>query len=616
MNKYLIKIKNEEKFVKKILKKKNIDRNLDLINNYQLSETFYDNLIKSIKYNLEKNKNTRKINLFIISNYTKEVFADIIKENFLKRKIIVNTSYLDFNNILSNEISLSNKNPNVFLVYCGHDDIIKFSSFDNQSNYVNSSINIFIRNLKKIIDKVIQIKNSKIFISNFSNFSNSEYGNYTSFIKNNKFQLIEKLNYQIKKLINKYKIYLIDNWYISNQYGLKNLEEVEMFYIARIPFSMSFADNYYFVFSNLVSISFGNTKKVLILDLDNTLWGGILGDDGYNGIEIGSDTPLGNIYLDFQRLIKNLKKRGILLAICSKNYLSNVKEVFKKNKNMILKYNDFVSVKANWEDKHKNIFKISEELNLGLDSFVFIDDSQMERDIIRENLPEVTVPELPSNPSTYKDLIVNRLYFDLTNLSKEDKKRSKSYISENKRHKLRSKFKSDEQYFSSLEMTADIKSFSKINIDRIVQLFQRSNQFNLTTIRYSHLDIENFIKNNDKIFTFQISFKDKFSDYGIIALIVCEKNKSNLLIKNWVMSCRILNRTLENFILNQIIDFCKKKKILNLNGIYIPTKKNVLVKNLYNKLSFNLVNKKKNAINYTLNVCNYKSKNTYIKFKN
>ena len=240
----------------------------------------------------------------------------------------------------------------------------------------------------------------------------------------------------------------------------------------------------------------------------------------------------------------------------------------------------------------------------------------MERDIVRENLPEVTVPELPPNPSAYKDIIIDRLYFDLTNLSKEDKKRSKSYISENKRIKLRNKFKSDVQYFNSLEMTANVKSFSKNNIDRIVQLFQRSNQFNLTTTRYSHTDIQKFIKDNDKIFTLQIGLKDKFSDYGIISLIVCEKDKSNLLIKNWVMSCRVLNRSLESFILNEIIIFCKKKKILNLNGIYIPTKKNILVKNLYNKLGFRLINKKKNTINYTLNVYNYKPKNTYIKLKN
>tara|TARA_Y100000768_G_scaffold330250_1_gene268870 strand:- start:1474 stop:3324 length:1851 start_codon:yes stop_codon:yes gene_type:complete len=616
MNNFLAKIKEEKKVIKKILAKKNINRNLDLINNYQLSETSYDNLIKSINLNLKKNKNTTKINLIIISNYTKEIFANIIKENFLKRKILVNILYFDFNSVLSNKISLSSKIPNIFLIYCGHDDFIKFSSFDNQTNYNNSDINTFIQHLKNIVDIVTQIKNTKIFISNFSNFPNSEFGNYTSFINNNKFQLIEKLNYKIKKLVNNHKINLIDNWFISNQYGLKKLEEVEMFYVARIPFSISFANNYYFIFSNLVSISLGNTKKVLILDLDNTLWGGILGDDGYEGIEIGNDTPLGNMYLDFQKIIKNLKKRGILLAICSKNSLSNVKEAFKKNKNMILKYNDFVSIKANWQDKHKNILKISEELNLGLDSFVFIDDSPMERDIVRENLPEVTVPELPPNPSAYKDIIIDRLYFDLTNLSKEDKKRSKSYISENKRIKLRNKFKSDVQYFNSLEMTANVKSFSKNNIDRIVQLFQRSNQFNLTTTRYSHTDIQKFIKDNDKIFTLQIGLKDKFSDYGIISLIVCEKDKSNLLIKNWVMSCRVLNRSLESFILNEIIIFCKKKKILNLNGIYIPTKKNILVKNLYNKLGFRLINKKKNTINYTLNVYNYKPKNTYIKLKN
>ena len=311
---------------------------------------------------------------------------------------------------------------------------------------------------------------------------------------------------------------------------------------------------------------------------------------------------------------KKLKTKRYFITICSKNSLMNVKEVFKKNKNMILKNSDFVSVKANWQDKHKNIIEISKELNLNLDSFVFIDDSPMERDIVRENLPEVSTPELPLYPSFYKDILLDRLYFDVTNLSKEDKKRSKSYLTESKRISLRNKLKSDDEYFYSLKMKANLKRFSLNNLDRIVQLFQRSNQFNLTTIRYSHLDIKSLIKN--KNFTLEVSFKDKFSNYVIISLLVCEKINKNLYIKNWVMSCRVLNRSLEKLILNTLMNYCKKSNIQNLYGTYIRSKKNALVENLYNNLGFETIKSKKNLKNYISSVKNYQNKKTFIKLEN
>ena len=614
LRKFLTQPLNEKKVVKDNLNSNNLDKSLSLIDSFQLSEDSYNKILQFINKKLKEDKKTKKINLIIISNYTKKVFEAKIIENFLKKKILVNILYLDFNTVFLNKIKIKNKNSNIFLIYCGHDDLIKFSNYNNNSSYKNVDINNVKNCIEKIISIVSQNINSKIFISNFSNFSNSEFGNFVSLVKKNKFELISKLNRVINKLIDKYNVYLIDNYNISNQFGLKNLEVKEKYYLAKIPFSLDFADYYFYNLSNLASISLGNTKKVLVLDLDNTLWGGVLGDDGYNGIEIGNDTPIGNVYYDFQKEIKNLKKRGVLLAICSKNSLLNVKEVFKKNRNMILKYSDFVCVKANWQNKHKNILEISKELNLSLDSFVFIDDSPMERDMVRENLPEVSTPELPLDPSFYKDIMLDRLYFDVTNLSSEDKKRSKSYLTESKRISLRNKLKSDDEYFYSLKMKANLKNFSLSNIDRIVQLFQRSNQFNLTTIRYSHLDIKNLIKN--KNFTLEVSFKDKFSDYGIISLLVCEKIKNNLYIKNWVMSCRVLNRSLEKLILNTIMNYCKKNKIKNLLGTYIRSKKNALVENLYCNLGFDTIKSKKNFKNYISSVNNYQIKKTFIKLEN
>jgi FkbH-like protein len=355
-------------------------------------------------------------------------------------------------------------------------------------------------------------------------------------------------------------------------------------------------------------------KLNIVLDLDNTLWGGTLGDDGYDNISIDNQTPQGKVFFDFQKIVLNLKKRGILLAICSKNFEKNVKQAFEKNPNLVLKYKDFVSVKANWNNKANNIQNISKELNIGLDSFIFLDDNPAERELVRTFLPNVTIPELPSDPSYYKDILLNNFYFDLISLSKEDVSRSKTYISNFKREKLKEKFNDFNSYLRSLKMVCEYSSFKKEDYDRIVQLFLRSNQFNFTTTRYSLKDIHNIISDKMRV-TFQFSFKDKFSNYGIISLIIGTIKKNELFIDNWVMSCRVLNRTLENFILNSIVKYCKIKKIKKIVGIYIQTKKNSLVKKLYIDLGFLRINNPKNSLQFFYDIGTHKNKQTLVEEK-
>jgi FkbH-like protein len=299
-----------------------------------------------------------------------------------------------------------------------------------------------------------------------------------------------------------------------------------------------------------------------------------------------------------------------LLAVCSKNTEKTAKDAFKK-KNMPLKLSDFVSFKANWNDKATNIKEISKELNLSMDSFVFFDDNPMERDIVRKNIPDLSIPEINSDPSKYIRDIVTPGYFDVISYSKEDVKRTQTYKSNIKRHNLLKKSVDINSYLMSLNMKSNMSKFKLKNIERIVQLFLRSNQFNLTTTRYQKKDIINFIKNKNN-YTLQVDLSDKFGQNGIVSLLAGNLSNNILIIENWVMSCRVLSRTLEQAILKKIAYDLKKFNINKIIGLYKPSSKNKLVIEHYKNLKFKILKKTKEKTFWGLDLNNYKAN----KYKN
>lgn len=601
---------HNKKIIRKFIKSNNINGLINILEQNKLEESLFDDV-----YNFLKKKNRlskfKKINFLIVSNCSVNIYSRLIDKLFIKKKINVKIYFQDFNNIFVSKKVNDLKKIDVALIYCNNEDLGSFSSYEEKIKYNPSDIITVINYIENIIKKLLIFKIPKIFLSNLSKFSNSELGNYTRLYKKNKFLYIEKLNQEIDNIIKKNNIYLFDNNHLTAKFGLDKYYENDKFYFAKIPFTRDFAEYYFSRFINLLEISFGKIKKVLITDLDNTLWGGVLGDDGPLGVDVGTDTPTGKAFLVYQRFLSNLKSRGVLLAICSKNSLDNVKEVFRKNKNMILKISDFVIIKANWLNKAKNIQEISQELNLNLDSMIFIDDSPVERQLVKNYLPSITVPEIPKDPSYVTKYIADNYFFDLVSLSDEDFKRSQSYTSNRKRKILRENIDNVDDYLKSLKMKAKINKFKKENIQRIVQLFHRSNQFNTTTIRYNNADIERFIKKDDKL-TFAISFKDRYSNYGIVSLLVCNKIKKVFEIENWCMSCRVLNRTLEEFIINYLINFSKKNKIDLIKANFVKTDKNFLVSELYKNLGFNLSKKNFSIKKYTCSINQIKNFKTFI----
>ena len=330
----------------------------------------------------------------------------------------------------------------------------------------------------------------------------------------------------------------------------------------------------------------GRSFKCLVLDLDNTVWGGVIGDDGMEGIALGQGSPLGEAYVAFQDYCRELTRRGIILAVCSKNDESNAVEPFEKHPDMVLRRGDIASFVANWSDKAGNIRAIAEELNIGLDSLVFIDDNPFERNLVRQELPMVAVPEVSDDPVGYPVALSDAGYFEGLSVTDEDRERTSQYQGNKARDALKASATDLPAYLRGLEMELIVKPFDRIGLQRIVQLINKSNQFNLTTRRYTDEDVL-AVMGDPEAFGLQLRLLDRFGDNGVIAIIIGRLQETkDLLIDTWLMSCRVLGRQVEPTTLNLIAEQAKKLGAKRVVGEYIPTKKNGMVKDHYARLGF------------------------------
>ena len=372
---------------------------------------------------------------------------------------------------------------------------------------------------------------------------------------------------------------------ISSLYGKIEWFDYSAYFLSKSYCKLEFLEHMVDPFEKYIIAASGKVRKCIVLDLDNTLWGGIVGDLGYDGIQIDPNNAIGEAYRYFQNYLLLLKERGVILAVCSKNDEDNAKEPFEKNVNMILKMNDISCFIANWEDKASNIKRISDELNIGLDSLVFVDDNPAEREIVREFLPEVMVVDIPNDPALYVNALEKCNLFSWIKLTKEDLLRSNSYIENRNREELQAQFVDYEQYLKALEMHGEVKEITETEVSRFAQLLNKSNQFNLRTIRYTEAEI-NELRKNDGYSCISVKLRDKFSEYGIISCIILRFVNEKCFIESWVMSCRVLKRKVENFAFDYICDVAKENGCSSIIGEYIPSKKNNMVSTFYDSLGF------------------------------
>jgi FkbH-like protein len=353
-------------------------------------------------------------------------------------------------------------------------------------------------------------------------------------------------------------------------------------------------------------------KKVLVLDLDNTLWGGVVADDGLEGIELGDTSPRGEAFKAFQKYIASLKQRGVLLAVCSKNDHAKAAEPFEKHPDMVLKMEDIVSFKANWEPKSENIRAMAPELNLGLDSFVFVDDNPAEIEIVRRFVPEVTAILLGPDPAGYVAQLADSRLFEPRSITSEDVERTQQYRSDVQRKALETSVTDMGAYLTSLEMEGIFTEFVPVDVPRLSQLINKSNQFNLTTHRRSEAEVIAVM--NDKNFvTYSVRLKDKFGDHGLISIVIGEKAGDVMKVDTWLMSCRVLKRGVEEEVLNEIVRLAKSKGCRSLLGTYLPTPKNEMVRDFYAKMGFTLISESETRRDYELRLEGFQPLSTKIK---
>ena len=383
---------------------------------------------------------------------------------------------------------------------------------------------------------------------------------------------------------------ILDVEFLSTQHGADRAHSLRHWYESKQLYAPDFQ---VLVAREIAQLVAGRTeppKKVLVTDLDNTLWGGVIGDDGVEGIELGDTSPRGEAYKAVQQYLKTLTERGVLLAVSSKNEDNIATGAFKTHPDMVLKLEDFVAFRANWDSKADNIREIATTLNLGLDSFVFLDDNPAELEIVRQFLPQVATLRASLDPAETLEMLRNCAFFDPRHITAEDATRTHLYHQESSRRALQSIASDMNAYLASLEMEATIAPFCDVDVPRIAQLINKSNQFNLTTIRRNEAQVAALIKDPSHL-GFSVRLRDRFGDHGLIAVVVLAFDGSttsvpSIEVETWLMSCRVLNRQVEDEVVNHIAAVGRQRGAGQVIGTYRPTERNALVAQLYPKMGF------------------------------
>lgn len=587
----------------------------------ELLEYPFDNALllrkrKAIKKELLKKNNSKELRVAILGGSTTNELVNIIELFLLKQGFLPTFYQSEYNKYYEDAVfgsdELSVFNPDIFYIHTTHVNVFQFPAINASADEVET---IFENELFKFqtIWKSLKKYNCPIIQNNFDLPVNRSLGNLDSYDIHGKTYFLNRLNLEFAKAaqVNS-SLFINDIHYLSAYIGLKNWFDKNIWFTAKYAISFDAIPTLSNNIVNIITAILGKTKKCLVLDLDNTCWGGIIGDDGLNGIKLGNESASGEAYMAFQNYAKELKQRGILLAVCSKNEHDIAKEGFTHS-DSVLAFEDFTSFKANWNPKHTNIESIAGEINIGLDSLVFIDDNAVERNIVETQLPVVSVPDVGKDVLNFIEYIEQNGYFETGSLSADDINRNKFYAENQEREKELSAFENYQDFLSSLVMRADIKPFTDVYIERITQLINKTNQFNLTTKRYTVTEVE-AISASENFISLYGRLVDKFGDNGLIAIAIGEITGDKCIIDTWLMSCRVLKRDMEFAMLDILVEECKKRKVSEIVGTYIRTPKNNMVANLYDEFGFvSLDGGTDNTTNWRLALKDYNKKNITIK---
>lgn len=434
-------------------------------------------------------------------------------------------------------------------------------------------------------DAIARRSRAVVIQSNFVLPYERQFGNFDQKVPESLHGVVSRLNTQLAARAGERSGVLINDLEaIASYVGRNTWCDERLWTMAKVPCSLEHLPR---LAQNSVDIALcvkGRGVKCVVLDLDNTLWGGVIGDDGLDGIRIGHFGE-GEPFHRFQQFLRELKRRGVVLAVCSKNDLDNAVRPFREHPEMVLREEDISVFVANWETKVDNIKDIRETLNIGLDSMVFLDDNPFERNMVRQYLPELIVPELPEEPSDYVRAICELNLFEASAYTEEDRQRARLYREDSTRRILEKRFTNVGEYLQSLEMKVEVARFDAFHLPRIAQLIQRSNQFNLTTRRYAEVECERLMNDPDCL-PLRVRLSDRFGDYGLISVVVLKFAGTRGLIDLWLMSCRVLARGVEEHVMNRVVSLARERGATTLVGTYLPTAKNNIVKEFYGRFGF------------------------------
>jgi len=579
----------ENEYIKKIKRaKEELILNDSLVNYLKLYKGLQD-----INLNVEE----KKIKIAVIGDSTLDGVKEVLN---VKCRILglyplfYIAPYGQYAQVILNENSaLYEFKPDITIVWINVDTVFSenfYLPYRLSSKNRKKLVEDCFKNITLLLKKISEGTDSKVILHNFQMPISSSMG-----ILENKqeYGLVESINNLNNKLIKNYQtdnqVFIFDFEGFTSRYGKENVTDLKLRFSADMRLKPDFipklCDEYLGYIKPIKSLN----KKCLVLDLDNTLWGGVVGEDGFEGIKLGPKSP-GNAFVEFQKVILSLYERGIILAINSKNNPDDALKVIKEHPYMVLKEKHFAAIKINWNDKASNMAEIANELNINLDSLVFIDDDRTNRALVREMLPQVLTLEIPDDPALYAQTLQKLNDFNILQLTEEDIKRGEMYAQQRKRTEFQKISLDLKDFLKNLNLKVTLSKADKFNIPRISQLTQKTNQFNMTTKRYLEEDITKFSENkNSLIFSAQV--EDRFGDYGLTGAVIIRKDKETWVIDTFLLSCRVLGKEVEKAILAFVIEQARKDGVKRLVGEFISTKKNTPAKDFYKDNKFKLANK-------------------------
>jgi len=528
----------------------------------------------------------KKIRVAILCSFTINGIEDVIRVKAADKNIdcaVYAGGYNQHNQeILNQDSDLYKFSPHIsFLIMDTRNvlgEIFHFPYSISESER-KSFIEKKIKEIEDLINIFTSRTKSKLVIANFNIPTYSSYGLFETKTEYGFHKMIEDLNHRLaSSFANSGSVYVYDFNSFVSQHGENNVFDYKLFFFGDIKVSPDYIPYLANDFLSYIIGYLGITKKCIVLDLDNTLWGGIIGEDEFSGIKLGPEPP-GNAYVEFQKVLLALHQRGIILAINSKNNYDDALKVIKEHPYMILREEHFASLKINWNDKVSNVKEIANELNIGLDSMVFIDDDPINREYMKLSLPEILTVDPSPDPSQYTNIIKKMNEFSALNITSEDAQRGKMYSEQRKRSELEHTVTDIESFLKQLELKVFIKSANEFTIPRISQLTLKTNQFNLTTKRYQESDIEKF-SNDDNYLIGCAQVLDKFGDNGITGVFIVRKdNSKEWFLDTFLMSCRVMGREVEKGLLGHIINKAKESGVERIKAQFIPTQKNKPIEN-------------------------------------